>query len=101
MAIRYKYNDGTIEEFDDREEFYVFLENHDTELAIDLRELGVEFWNADEYDGLIKSVANGDFEKTTQRDFLDRGLDALSEDLYNGRNKDDWLFGKLMMDKED
>lgn len=102
MTIRYKYSDGTIKEFEDRDALCEFLESCDTKTARELRLFGVDFY----YDPLpctelLMLVAEGHFEGTTQRDFLKLGLDALVEDLHNGREKDDWLFEKLMIEKDD
>lgn len=102
MTIRYKYSDGTTKEFEDRESFFNWVERMDSGLARNLRFFGVEFSvSFDAVDMLIKAVADGEYEHVTQRELLDRGLDALSEDLYNGREEDDWLFEKLMMERDD
>lgn len=101
MTIRYRHGDGSVRKFEDRDELYAFLESCDSQTARELRWFGVEFYYDPMPHGeLLALIGDGQFEGVTQRDLLDMGLDALVEDMHNGREPDDWLFGRLLMDKE-
>lgn len=78
------------------------LECH-RDIAQFVMEFGVRFYDVtdDGIESLVQDIISCSYKGMEEVDFVMYGLDALEEDISNGRSKDDLLYNRIWIDSGD